>query len=206
MQADLDERMASQFEGNFLDAADLMASGTKTVTISDVSPPGAERDSTRKVIDKPIVSFEKTAKRLILNKTNAKVIAMAHGKKASQWIGKKITLTVRWLDKAFGETNVPVIRVVPPAGKELTFGMRKRYGAERSFGKQPEENPPPSKGRQQDSRIDHDERLAKAIEAATTMEQLDSLEAEINRLWTEGVFNGSDVLDLLGQRRTELER
>ncbi len=133
MSNDLDEQMASQFQGNFLDASDLMSSGDITLTISEVVAPGAERDATKKVIDKPIIAFEKAKKRLILNKTNAKVIAMAHGKKASQWAGKQITLTVRWLEKTFGQTNVPVIRVVPPEGTALTFGMRQKYGAAQSF-------------------------------------------------------------------------
>lgn len=134
MTNNIDERMAAQFEGNFLDSADLMAvNGNITLTISDVSAPGDEKDAKNKTIDRAILTFEKAKKRLILNKINAKIIAMEHGKKPSQWAGKKITLTVRWLEKAFGQTNVPVIRVVPPDGKALTFGMRKNFGAATSF-------------------------------------------------------------------------
>ena len=135
MQANIDEAMASQFQGAFLDASDLMASGNITLAISDVVAPNAEKDATGKSIDKAIVSFSGAKKRLILNKTNAKVIAMAHGKKPSAWIGQKITLTVRWLEKAFGQSNVPVIRVVPPEGTALTFGMRTKYGREQPYAK-----------------------------------------------------------------------
>jgi len=133
MGTELDEAMASQFTGNFLDASDLMASGNITLTISDVVAPNVEKDSTGKTINKPILSFQGAKKRLILNKTNAKVISMAHSKKASEWTGKKITLTVRWLESAFGQKNVPVIRVVPPEGTALTFGMRQKYGREQPF-------------------------------------------------------------------------
>jgi len=133
MATNLDESMRSQFEGNFLDASDIMASGDITLTIAGVVGPSAEKDAKGKEIDKAIVSFVGAKKRLILNKTNAKVIAMAHGTKASQWAGKQITLTVRWLEKAFGQFNVPVIRVVPPADKALTFGMRQKYGAAGPF-------------------------------------------------------------------------
>jgi len=133
MQPNIDEQMAEQFQGNFLDASDLMSSGNITLTISDIAAPGEERDSAGKVIDKGILTFKGAKKRMILIKTNAKVIAMAHGKKPSQWIGKPVTLTVRWLAKAFGQANVPVIRVVPPDGVSLPFGMRARYGAEKPF-------------------------------------------------------------------------
>jgi hypothetical protein len=132
MQSNIDEAMAAQFQGNFLDASDLMKAD-QTVTISDVVGPNEEQDSQKKRIDKPILSFAGCKKRLILNKTNSKVIAMAHGKKASEWVGKKITLTVRWLEKAFGQTNVPVVRVVPPEGTALTFGMRQKYGSPKPF-------------------------------------------------------------------------
>lgn len=134
MANDLDEKMASQFQGNFLDASDIMALKQAKVTIETVVPPNTEKDSTGKMIDKAILSFVNRPKRLILNKTNAKIIKMSHGQ-PSEWAGKQITLTVRWLDKAFGQTNVPVIRVVPPDGVSMTFGMRKKYGAAESYSK-----------------------------------------------------------------------
>lgn len=135
MANDLDEAMASQYTGNFLDATDIMKRGTVTLTISGVVAPGSEKDATGKSIKPAIVSFEKAKKRLILNKTNQKVIAMAHGAKASEWAGKQITLCVRYLEKAFGQFNVPVIRVVPPEGMDLTFSMRSKYGSATSFAK-----------------------------------------------------------------------
>jgi hypothetical protein len=132
MNSDIDKQMESQFSGNFLDASDILNSGDITVTICDVVGPNIERDATKKVIDKAIVAFSGAKKRLILNKTNAKIIRMHHGN-PSEWSGKKITLTVRWLEKAFGQLNVPVIRVVPPSDKPMTFGMRQKFGAETSF-------------------------------------------------------------------------
>lgn len=137
MASNLDELMASQFEGNFLDATDLMTAN-KTVTIKEVIPPNTEKDKDGKgrLIDRAIISFEGCKKRLILNKINAKIIAMAHGKKSSLWAGKKITLTHRWLKEAFGQTNVPVVRVMPPDGMSLTFGMRKNFGAATSFNQE----------------------------------------------------------------------
>lgn len=139
MTPDIDVQMADQFTGNFLDASDIMANGNITLTISDVVGPNVDKDATGKTINKAIVAFKGAKKRLILNKTNAKVISMAHGKKPSLWIGKQVTLTVRWLRTAFGQDNVPVVRVVPPDGTSLTFGMRSKYGAATSFAKQERE-------------------------------------------------------------------
>jgi hypothetical protein len=125
--------MRSAFECDFLDATDIPPAGF-TVTIAAVTPPGTERDKQGKNIDKAIVAFTGAKKRLILNKTNAKIIALAYGKKASEWIGKPVTLTVRYLEKAFGQKNVPVIRIVPDEKHPMTFGMRKNYGAAQPFG------------------------------------------------------------------------
>lgn len=138
MANELDEAMASQYTGNFLDASDIMKRGTISLTISGVVAPGSERDASGKAIKPAIVSFEKAKKRLVLNKTNQKVIAMSHGSKASEWTGKQITLCVRYLAKAFGQSNVPVIRVVPPDGIPLPWGVRDKYGSEKPFGPQRE--------------------------------------------------------------------
>ena len=140
MTTSLDEAMASQFSGNFLDATDLPKGRNVTVTIEEVVAPNVERDKDGKgkLINKAILKFTGKQKRLILNKTNAKIIKMAHGE-PSQWVGKKITLTVRLLDEAFGQQNLPVIRVVPPANTNMTFSMRKKYGAEIPAEREPGE-------------------------------------------------------------------
>lgn len=134
----VDDGVRAQFEGDFLDATDIPAGGF-TVTIAAIVPPNTERDATKKVIDKTILAFDGARKRLILNKTNLKIIALMYGKKASDWVGKKVTLTVRYLEKAFGQTNVPVVRIVPAEDKPMTFGMRKNYGAAQPFHKQTQE-------------------------------------------------------------------
>lgn len=125
---ELDDAMAGQFQGNFLDANDLIARGNITVTIEDVVPPNLERDACKKLIDKPILSFKSAKKRLILNKTNSKIISLIYGVKASAWIGQPITLTVRVIESAFGQKNLPVVRVVPPNESLLSFKMRSNYG------------------------------------------------------------------------------
>ncbi len=131
MANDVNKQMECQFAGNFLDASDLPKGKTVTVTISELVPPNVERDQDGKgkLINKAIISFSGKQKRLILNKTNAKIIKMICGE-PSQWVGQQIALSVRLLPEAFGQKDVPVIRVVPPTGTNLTFGMRKKYGLE----------------------------------------------------------------------------
>jgi hypothetical protein len=131
--ANLDEIVKQQFTGNFIDANDIRERGAIELEVASVSAPGSERDATNKVIDKIVLRFKGAKKALICNKTNLKIIAAQHGTKASQWVGKKVTLTVRYLEKAFGQRNVPVVRVQPTSDGMMTFGMRKNYGAERPF-------------------------------------------------------------------------
>ena len=133
--ATIDEEMRDLFIGNFMDSSDILAKGNVTVVISDVIAPNKEKDGAGKTINKAILAFEKATKRLIMNKTNCKIVAMMYGQKPSQWIGKPITLCVRYLEKAFGQTNVPVVRVLPPADKPLTFGMRRSFGSDVPFVK-----------------------------------------------------------------------
>jgi hypothetical protein len=41
---------------------------------------------------KPVIWFVKAKKRMVLNKTNAKIVAKIHGKDTADWNGKQITL------------------------------------------------------------------------------------------------------------------
>lgn len=56
-----------------------------------------------------VIHFEKTAKKLVLNKTNAGVIADLHGTAAEAWVGKRITLFPTTCK--FGRDTVACIRV-----------------------------------------------------------------------------------------------
>jgi hypothetical protein len=127
-QSDLDAAM-SKFEGNYIESSDLMH-GHATLTIAGVVPPNTDKDKDGKgkLIDKPILSFERTTKRLIIGRTNERILKAIHGRKASGWIGKQITLGVRYLAEAFGEKNVPTIRIIPPADVPLPMSARNHFG------------------------------------------------------------------------------
>ena len=79
-----------------------------TLTISAVSKEALQMmDGGKK--NKLVLRFDKTAKKLVCNKTNADSIAQVHGAKAEKWVGQRVTLyPTRCL--AFGEM-VDCIRV-----------------------------------------------------------------------------------------------
>ena len=63
----------------------------------------------RGVESKFVISFVETDKKLILNKTNAQIIAMLHGEETDGWKGKQINVYAEDV-RAFGETH-RVVRV-----------------------------------------------------------------------------------------------
>lgn len=138
---DLNEKM-ERYEGKFLQAADLMKSPPITVIIADVVAPNTDTDANKKLIDRPILTLKSpksgkiAGKRFIVNTTNKTLLKAMISTKATEWIGHEITLGVRYLKKAFGESNVPTIRIIPPAGFSVPFGSRKHMGSAEPFGPQ----------------------------------------------------------------------
>lgn len=123
-----------RFEGNYIESADLMRAQA-VLTIESVVPPNTESDAKKKLINRPVISFRGTSKRFILGKTNERILRAVHGRKASQWAGKQIRLGVRYLAEAFGERDVPTIRIIPPPDVPLPMGVRKHYGTEQPRSK-----------------------------------------------------------------------
>ena len=126
-----------RYEGKFVESADLMASGPVTVEIAVVHKEGTQKAANGRLIQELIIGFKQTEKQFILNKTNERIIRSIYGTKTSEWIGKPLTLCVRYLEEAFGEKDVPSLRVVPPDDKPLPYACRKdgRYGNAKPLGK-----------------------------------------------------------------------
>lgn len=122
-----------RFEG-FLESSDLMQCPPVRLTIAGVSQPGSEKAKDGRVIDKPIIAFEGTNKRMILGKTNERLIKSLHGARPADWAGKTIVIGVRYLASAFGFTNVPTIRVILPKGAPMPFSCNKHYGSAKPAG------------------------------------------------------------------------
>lgn len=91
------------FPTKYLAASDLMGHEV-ACTMSDVRYEIMPDDE-----QKPVLYFQGKQKGLVLNKTNANVIAEQHGHETDEWNGKQIVLFPTQTD--FGGRTVPCIRV-----------------------------------------------------------------------------------------------
>ena len=98
------------FPSEYLGSHDLQGKDA-TVTIKKVVVEELKTD--RGSERKPVMYFEKTEKKLVLNKTNATSIAALYGKEVNDWTGKRITLYAAPVS-AFGK-EVEALRVRPTA-------------------------------------------------------------------------------------------
>lgn len=115
--------------GDYLQSDDLPPGKTITVTIAAVIPPHTEKAADGRLVDKMALAFEGKAKKLILGKTNWRIVRLICGSDPEKWPGQEIRITVRYGDW-FGFKDLPTLRIVPPADKPLPFGVRKHYGRE----------------------------------------------------------------------------
>lgn len=99
---------SQQFDSDYLEAAHL--DKPTILEIVEVLPRSSKKAKDGKLIDKPILHFKGVKRGLVLNKTNAKVIALMHGNKMDAWVGKRITIFATTC-KAFGNDKTPCIRV-----------------------------------------------------------------------------------------------
>lgn len=94
------------YGGDYLKAADLQGQ-TRTLTIAGETV--KEFDDGK---SKLVLSFEKTTKTLVVNSTNANMIADAYGFDSAAWVGKSIELRPERVN--FAGKMVDAIRVYPP--------------------------------------------------------------------------------------------
>ena len=93
-----------------------------TLTIRDIRQEKMQSHKGKEE-SKYVLYFRETSKGLVLNKTNAKRIAVLHGKKTGGWADKKITLYTEEV-RAFGETHnaLRVAVAIPSNGNgEMTL-------------------------------------------------------------------------------------
>lgn len=122
-------RIEEMYEGDFLKADDLPEGALATVVIESVADPFAEKDAAGKEIKKAILAFKDRHKRMIINKTNYRILKTMFGG-PDKWIGQTIHLQRRYLDAAhaFGVQNEMCIRIIPPDGTPLPKGVRDYMG------------------------------------------------------------------------------
>jgi hypothetical protein len=101
---------------DYVGACDL-DKGDRTVTIASVKIEELHSaDRGKKAEKKPVLFFKDATKKLVLNKTNAAIIAELYGTNTDKWIGKPITLYATTCS-SFGKTT-ECVRVRPVAKPE----------------------------------------------------------------------------------------
>lgn len=100
-------RISDVFPSQYVAAADLRGKDVtleiKSVTLEQMRTHGD------KMAQKPVLWFQKATKGMVLNSTNARIIAKLYGDETDGWPGKSVTIYPARV-KAFGET-VDAIRV-----------------------------------------------------------------------------------------------
>lgn len=123
----------------YLHAEDLLQNGEwkqYALTIRSTIAPNTVKSADGKLIDKPILEFSETEKRLVLNKINQRLCKCALGSaKPTEWVGKKITLHAARGDW-FGQKNVAAIRVRIPEEGAKPFLSAKNFGTDLTGVKQ----------------------------------------------------------------------
>ena len=100
-------KMSLMFPSDFVKADDLdgrdVTKTIKSVTMDELTMSGGKKKTS------PVIRFSDAEKKLVINKTNAKIIAGMYGNETDNWVGKKITMFPT--ETTFGAETVPCIRI-----------------------------------------------------------------------------------------------
>ncbi len=101
-ESKVDMSKYSKSEGDDLKAADHIGKLFKLV-IADISIRDYPATDKQAANSKPVLSFEKTDKALVVNATNTKLLCEAYGDDSEGWKGHEIGLSVAdYTDKGYG--------------------------------------------------------------------------------------------------------
>ena len=123
--------LEERYEGNFLEAIDLPEGVLVPVVIESVAQPDTETDAGGKLIKKAIVTFKGKSKRMVLNKTNYRMLKTLLGADIAKWTGQTVSIMRRYLDaqRAFGVHNEMCVRVIPAPGTPIPKSARDYLGS-----------------------------------------------------------------------------
>lgn len=137
--------VSEMYPSRFMKAEDFDEGEVRIVTIKSVEMEELGQGKDKQ--SKPVVMFRDAEKQLVLNKTNAAVIAKLYGDDSDDWLGKKIALTVIEVE-SFGDvvrairvkTKAPAATPVlpteeefyapPPLSDEVKAGLPQTRGVE----------------------------------------------------------------------------
>lgn len=99
------------FPSAYMKAEDIPDGKRYVLTIKEVT--GEELDKGQR--PKPVASFTKTDKKLVINKTNWHIIAGMHGDDSDDWTGKRITVYSGWTTMAGKKCRGLMVEELEPA-------------------------------------------------------------------------------------------
>jgi hypothetical protein len=109
----------------FLASEDLIGAGVVTLEIAGVFEHHDETMQDGRKKDFHSIAFAKTEKRMILNATNRRTLAMAFGKDTPNWLGKKVGVYVEaGVKNPKGGEAVTGLRISAKPDPELTKARR----------------------------------------------------------------------------------
>ncbi len=98
-----------------------------TLTIDEFFPACSLTGSDKKLIDKPVISFKETKKRMVLNSTSCEVLHLISGTSdGMKTPGTKVIVEAR-LVQAFGDICLG-LRLMPYPSTLIRKGLRKHLG------------------------------------------------------------------------------
>lgn len=106
-------KVSEVYPSNFIAAGDLDGREV-TLTVERVADKNTVKREDKTLIDKAILYFKETPRGLVLGKTNAKRLQLAHGNVMEKWVGKNVTLypTTTEIAKSMAEQNgSPILAV-----------------------------------------------------------------------------------------------
>lgn len=125
--------ISKDYGPGFLHADDLIVNDKYVqakVVISAVHQPNTIKAANGRMIPNTVLEFSGKDKRLVLcSKTNHYCVSWLSGSTdPEKWIGKEITLYPVVLQEAFGDPNVPAIRVRVPEHAAIPKKYRAHFG------------------------------------------------------------------------------
>ena len=124
----MSEAFEERYEGEFLEGLDIAEGEILQVTVSAVFDPGTQKDAGGKKIKEAVLAFSAHRKKLVMCKTNVRVLWAIIGKDETSWLGWKIPLKRRYYPYCFKKQNEMCIRVIPPVGTVLPGKVVRHLG------------------------------------------------------------------------------
>ena len=129
-QHDSMHEMRESFIGNFFNAMFLEDLTHYPLVICGTAQANTVLDATKRLIDKPVMSFAGEKQRLILNKVNYCFLVGQLGPDERSWFGRTINIRRHYMPKcgAICDKNTVSVRVATPPGTNYPSNLKRVVG------------------------------------------------------------------------------